>query len=364
MSNPGFIYILTNPSLAGIVKIGKTTRTPVDRVAELSSATGIPTPFQLVYFAEFEDCDAAERAMHALFTERNARVADNREFFRIAPHDAITALIQMPMQIALSISPEDPPNSNTEPLSLVGGLVEEGFAYWTGSGGRYQDVAKAISIFRNAADLGSAEACYNLGRIYRTNNEALDLQKAKIILQKGAELGSIECNAELASTFLDLGEKPNAEKAWSRYFSNAHKLSTLERGQSALECAKHIAMRGLDRQFTQILKEYVNDMAEYANAMAEFEAVDRLGVSSPKNLLDLAYYILFGTVPANFLYGRIKWFNIDKGLGFITGHDGLEYFLSFSESLCENIRLQDGQPVRFRGISLKQGLIAVNVLIQ
>jgi len=363
MNNPGFIYILTNPSLAGIVKIGKTTRTPVDRVAELSSATGVPTPFQLVYFAEFEDCDAAERALHALFTERNARVADNREFFRIAPHEAITAMIQMSTQVTRSISPDDQTDSSAEPPSLVSGLIADAKAYLTGAGGRYRDVPKAISIFRNAADLASAEACFYLGMIYRNCDEAFDLQKAKIILQKGAEFGSIECNAELASTFLDLGEKPNAEKAWIRYFSDAYQLSTFDRGNRALQCAEHIATKGLDPQLTQIVKQYAKDMAEYV------EEADRQGISEPavstrKTLLDIAYYILFGTVPTNLLHGRIKWFNSDKGFGFITGNDGLEYFLHSSKLLCDSVNPQDGRPVRFQGIPLELGLSAVNVRVE
>ena len=42
----GYLYILSNPSLGNIIKIGKTTRDPArDRISELSAATSIPTPF-------------------------------------------------------------------------------------------------------------------------------------------------------------------------------------------------------------------------------------------------------------------------------------------------------------------------------
>ena len=40
MSNPGFVYILINPSLGGLLKIGKTDHTPEERAKELSMATG------------------------------------------------------------------------------------------------------------------------------------------------------------------------------------------------------------------------------------------------------------------------------------------------------------------------------------
>ena len=46
----GFIYILNNPSLEGIVKIGATTKDPNDKCRELSSNPSIPTPFNIVYY--------------------------------------------------------------------------------------------------------------------------------------------------------------------------------------------------------------------------------------------------------------------------------------------------------------------------
>jgi len=57
MKKDGFIYILINNSMDGLVKIGKTKRDPTERINELSSATGVPTPFILVYKEFFNDCD-------------------------------------------------------------------------------------------------------------------------------------------------------------------------------------------------------------------------------------------------------------------------------------------------------------------
>jgi hypothetical protein len=53
MGTPGFVYVLINPSLPSYVKIGKTTKDPSIRAAELSSATGVPTPFYVAYEAYF-----------------------------------------------------------------------------------------------------------------------------------------------------------------------------------------------------------------------------------------------------------------------------------------------------------------------
>ena len=52
--------------MPGIVKVGKTNRDPKDRLRKLSAATGIPTPFVLVYSAYFADCLEAEQFVHAM----------------------------------------------------------------------------------------------------------------------------------------------------------------------------------------------------------------------------------------------------------------------------------------------------------
>lgn len=42
----GIVYVLSNPAMPGLVKIGKTTRGSVDaRLSELYS-TGVPVPFE------------------------------------------------------------------------------------------------------------------------------------------------------------------------------------------------------------------------------------------------------------------------------------------------------------------------------
>lgn len=43
----GFIYILSNPEMQGLVKIGQTRRKVEKRVKELSSGTGVPAPYEI-----------------------------------------------------------------------------------------------------------------------------------------------------------------------------------------------------------------------------------------------------------------------------------------------------------------------------
>ncbi len=82
----GFLYIVSNPSMPGLVKVGKTTTSPSQRMAELHT-TGVPTPFELEFCAEIEDCHVAETLAHVRLAR--FRLADNREFFRVGPKLAI-----------------------------------------------------------------------------------------------------------------------------------------------------------------------------------------------------------------------------------------------------------------------------------
>ena len=46
----GFVYVLSNPRIPGLLKIGYTERSVKDRAAEVSSGTGIPEPFVVGHF--------------------------------------------------------------------------------------------------------------------------------------------------------------------------------------------------------------------------------------------------------------------------------------------------------------------------
>lgn len=84
----GYIYVLTNRSMPGIVKIGRTEREPADRARELRT-TGVPTPFDLVHARLVEDCDSLEKQVHRVLAERGVRTLSDREFFEISPDEAI-----------------------------------------------------------------------------------------------------------------------------------------------------------------------------------------------------------------------------------------------------------------------------------
>lgn len=55
MADPGKIYVLTNPCMRGLVKIGCTAGTIEDRIKQLSGATGVPVAFKCHFAAEVDD---------------------------------------------------------------------------------------------------------------------------------------------------------------------------------------------------------------------------------------------------------------------------------------------------------------------
>ena len=86
----GIVYILTNPAMKGLVKIGMTTREEVNvRMGELFS-TGVPVPFECSFAGRVADVKATERAFHIAFGPY--RINPNREFFEIEDTQAIELL--------------------------------------------------------------------------------------------------------------------------------------------------------------------------------------------------------------------------------------------------------------------------------
>jgi hypothetical protein len=80
-STPGWVYILTNEAMPGMVKIGLTTKTPKERAAELSSPSGVPLPFVVAWARAVSDCAYVEKAVHRMLDDK--RVNGKRESFRV-----------------------------------------------------------------------------------------------------------------------------------------------------------------------------------------------------------------------------------------------------------------------------------------
>ena len=92
VSLEGIVYILSNPSLPGLVKIGQTVNLQ-QRLSNLFN-TSVPTPFKCVYAKKVQNYKEVEKKLHKGLNKD--RVNKNREFFRIPEEDVINFLELIP----------------------------------------------------------------------------------------------------------------------------------------------------------------------------------------------------------------------------------------------------------------------------
>jgi len=83
------VYVLTNETMPGLIKIGRCNADLALRIKQLYT-TGVPLPFELFYACEVRDSAFVEGQIHEAFDDH--RVSRSREFFRLAPERAKAAL--------------------------------------------------------------------------------------------------------------------------------------------------------------------------------------------------------------------------------------------------------------------------------
>lgn len=92
MSNkePGYVYILTNPSFReDWIKIGKSSR-PVDIRSKELDNTAVPLPFEIFATMKTTKYNEVEKLVHKTIDRlTDLRIRQNREFFNVAPNIAL-----------------------------------------------------------------------------------------------------------------------------------------------------------------------------------------------------------------------------------------------------------------------------------
>ena len=208
--------------MPGLVKIGKTTRDPKGRLEELSSATGVPTPFILVFDVCIPDCTAAERFVHALLESKGYRISSNREFFNVPVNESVKALQMAQERFGMAL-PESIPQNNGTPAPVLSPdagrqVYEMAQASEYGLRDTLKDEDEALQLYKKAAKLGYAPAYTPIGTILwrrERKAEAIGAWKEGIVHGVGA------CYAELGCAFdRRQEERENSLKCWDRWFNN------------------------------------------------------------------------------------------------------------------------------------------------
>lgn len=89
-SSAGWVYAVSNPSMPGILKIGRTARDPQARLKEMNGRTETPTPFAIEAVVRSSNAAWTERAVHERL--QASRLNDRREFFKVTPREALSAM--------------------------------------------------------------------------------------------------------------------------------------------------------------------------------------------------------------------------------------------------------------------------------
>lgn len=87
----GYIYVLSNRSIPGQLKIGRSKHGGSVRAKDLDGSTGLPTPFVVQFEIFSNDCVTAEHAVHEIL--RADRINRKREFFECSLDEAVAAIL-------------------------------------------------------------------------------------------------------------------------------------------------------------------------------------------------------------------------------------------------------------------------------
>jgi len=81
-----WVYILSNPTTPGLLKIGYTKLTPDERAKQISNATGVALPYKVEWAFKCFNGEQLEGEVHRKL--KAYRVNNNREFFQISLEEA------------------------------------------------------------------------------------------------------------------------------------------------------------------------------------------------------------------------------------------------------------------------------------
>lgn len=88
-----WVYVLSNPSIPGYLKIGYTNEDPNFRAKQLSRSTGVVTDFKVEWAFNCFNASSLEKQVHQCLEEY--RVNNQREFFNIPLYKAIEVITKI-----------------------------------------------------------------------------------------------------------------------------------------------------------------------------------------------------------------------------------------------------------------------------
>lgn len=319
----GYIYALINPSLHGLVKVGKTVKEPEVRAKEISSDTGVPTPFIVAFKVFVSDCDSAELFLHSLLQVKGYRINQNREFFNAPLEEIISSMIELQNSSNFRATVETPEinsdDSNDFSVELEDDflkeleieqspvyfdILNEAEDFYYGLGDCLQDYSEALKLYKHAIKLGGIEAYSRVGQMYIDGEGCrVDYQTALNYLKEGVSKGNENCYYDMGVLFSNTENRLNMNKCFKKYFSSS---TFIEDKQNTVIFTDRIGniityliiMTGeidnIDSDILSILNELRQDIdrgfdkkIEYCLANPRYEKNTDLYIRNRKMLFDL-----------------------------------------------------------------------------
>ena len=96
----GWIYVISNKAMPGLIKVGSSSKDPEERAQELDH-TGTPHPYVVEYDILIEgELYQVEQLIH----EKLSSHSEGKEWFRCEPEQAVSAIRQVAKDIAIAES--------------------------------------------------------------------------------------------------------------------------------------------------------------------------------------------------------------------------------------------------------------------
>ncbi|MNR71510.1 hypothetical protein D3C71_21380 [compost metagenome] len=213
----GYVYVLTNPSIPGQVKVGQTQRRPEKRGLELSSATGVPEQFELFYYRSFADSAVAERIVHTILEEQGLRTSANREFFAATAEAAKLLIDDVAQRLEV---PESAQRFAQVFVARAQVLLDDDHTAVAG-------LEEALTMLEHAAELGEPQAPYLAGAatlrlLARKRSVAPELREAMIAraaehFERAGNAGQPSGFAQAADLALALDDSMRYVRLWNAF---------------------------------------------------------------------------------------------------------------------------------------------------
>lgn len=279
----GVIYVLVNPSLEGLIKVGYTTRTIEERVKELSSSTSIPTPFIPIYWRRVSEVEHLEKRIHTQL--KSYGFSHGKEYFKVAPPIVIDLIISIIGEKSHDFSEHTEVDEQS--------LEELALDYFNGRNGLLRNKTKAIELLESAIALGSKSALWKLACISLNSKKPTKKERTSAYnrLFDSAEANQTTAYFCIALIYCSIPKDGDIYfKAMTQYFESANS-TVLDEIINAIE--NHL----FD---LPSLKPLVGDNNNF--------------LKSPKNRNELIVYTILHFAQAHQLFGQEQCFTKDIGL--------------------------------------------------